>query len=45
MMLTPGADSSTDEFRSEKDARCAGLRPPPPTEITPVNAAGYEYGV
>ena len=39
MMLTPGADSSTDELRSEKVARC-----PVPftaaTEITPVNAAG-----
>ena len=44
MMLTPGADSSTDEFWSEKDARWPAWSTAA-TETTPVNAAGYEYGV
>jgi hypothetical protein len=44
MMLTPGAESTTDELRSEKAAR-APCAPTAPTAITPAKEAGYEYGV
>ena len=43
-MLTPGADTTTEEFRSENDARFP-LALTAATEITPVKDAGYEYGV
>ena len=42
--MTPGAESTTDELRSENGARTPESFTAA-TDTTPVNAAGYEYGV